>query len=43
MNAPDGSLILGNPARVVRPLTGEEIKSNYENAKHYAEKRELYR
>ena len=43
MNAPDGSLILGNPAKVVRPLTEEEIKSNYENAKHYAEKRELYR
>ena len=43
MNAPDGSLILGSPARVVRALTEEEIKSNYENAKRYAEKRELYR
>ena len=43
MNAPDGSLILGNPAKVVRPLTEEEIKTNYENALHYAEKRELYR
>ena len=43
MNAPDGSLILGNPAKVVRPLTEEEIRSNYENATHYAEKRELYR
>jgi len=43
MNAPDGSLILGSPAKVVRPLTGEEIESNYENAAHYAEKRELYR
>ena len=43
MNAPDGSLILGSPAKVVRALTAEEIQSNYENAKHYAEKRELYR
>ncbi len=43
MNAPDGSLILGNPARVVRPLTPEEMAHNYENAAHYAQKRELYR
>ena len=43
MNAPDGSLILGNPAKVVRPLTEEEIKGNYENAKSYVAKRELYR
>ena len=43
MNAPDGSLILGNPAKVVRPLTEEEIKGNYENAERYVEKRELYR
>ena len=32
-----------NPAKVVRALTEDEIKNNYENAKHYAEKRELYR
>lgn len=43
MNAPDGSLILGSPAKVVRSLTEEEIKRNYENAEHYVEKRELYR
>jgi carbonic anhydrase/acetyltransferase-like protein (isoleucine patch superfamily) len=43
MNAPDGSLILGNPAKVVRPLTEAEIAGNLENAEHYAEKRELYR
>lgn len=43
MNAPDGSMLLGSPARVVRSLTEEEIKSNYENAEHYAQKRELYR
>lgn len=43
MNAPDGSLILGNPAKVARPLTEEEIRNNYENAEHYVQKRELYR
>ena len=43
MNAPDGSLILGSPAKVVRPLTEEEIAANHENAAHYVEKRELYR
>jgi len=43
MNAPDGSMILGSPAKVVRALTEEEIRQNYENAQHYAEKRELYR
>lgn len=43
MNAPDGSLILGNPAKVVRALTGEEIRNNYENARSYVAKRELYR
>ena len=42
-NAPDGSMLLGNPARVVRPLTEEEIRQNYRNAEHYVEKRELYR
>ena len=43
MNAPDGSLILGNPAKVVRQLTEEEIAGNLSNAEHYVEKRELYR
>ncbi len=42
MNAPDGSLILGSPAKVVRPLTEEEIRDNRENAEHYMHKRELY-
>ena len=27
MNAPAGSLVLGNPARIVRPLTAEEIQN----------------
>lgn len=35
MNAPAGSLILGNPARVTRPLTAEQIADNLESARHY--------
>jgi len=43
MDAPDGSLVLGNPAKVVRPLTGEEIAGLRRNAEHYAELKERYR
>lgn len=43
MNAPDGSLLLGNPARVVRPLTEEEIRNNYKNAARYTQEGERYR
>jgi carbonic anhydrase/acetyltransferase-like protein (isoleucine patch superfamily) len=32
---PDGSLILGSPAKVVRPLTAEEIAGISEAAQHY--------
>ena len=32
---PDGSLILGSPARVVRELTAEEIAGLTESARHY--------
>lgn len=35
MNAPAGSLILGNPAKVVRPLTQEQIDYIHEDAEHY--------
>lgn len=35
MNIPDGSLVMGSPARIVRPLTETEIASNHENAIHY--------
>jgi carbonic anhydrase/acetyltransferase-like protein (isoleucine patch superfamily) len=35
MDAPDGSLILGSPAKVVRKLTEEEIKENETNAMTY--------
>ncbi len=35
LNAPEGSLILGNPAKVVKPLTPEQIEGNARNAAHY--------
>lgn len=35
MNIPDGSLVVGNPAKIVRQLTNEEIEANHENALHY--------
>lgn len=40
---PDGSLILGSPAKVVRMLTDEEIANLAESAKHYTEKGADYR
>lgn len=43
LDAPDGTLVLGNPARVVRPLTEEEIAGLRKNAEHYAELKEMYR
>ncbi len=43
MDAPDGSLVLGNPAKVVRPLSPEEIAGLRKNAEHYAELKERYR
>ena len=38
MNAPDGSLLLGSPAKIARPLTEAEIRHSLENAEHYVEK-----
>lgn len=35
MNAPDGSLIMGNPAQVVRPLSQEQIQYIYQDAENY--------
>lgn len=35
MNAPDGSLILGNPAQVVKELKPEQIEGIRQNAKNY--------
>ena len=35
MNAPAGSLLLGSPAKIVRPLTEEELAHMQENALEY--------
>lgn len=35
MNAPDGSLILGNPATVVKPVTEAQIEEIREDAQNY--------
>ncbi len=43
MNAPDGSMILGNPAKVVRPLTADEIESIRRSAEGYRKTAEAYR
>jgi len=39
---PDGSLILGTPAKVVRELTSEEIAGMRESANHYVENAARY-
>ena len=43
MDAPAGSMILGSPAKVVRPLTEAEIASNRRSAQGYLEAAEHYR
>jgi carbonic anhydrase/acetyltransferase-like protein (isoleucine patch superfamily) len=40
---PDGSLVLGVPGKVVRPLTPEEIATNTWIAEHYVERAGRYR
>lgn len=35
MHAPAGSVLLGNPARVVRQLTEDQIRENQGNVTHY--------
>lgn len=35
MRIPDNSLAFGNPAKVVRTVSSEEIEANRENARHY--------
>ena len=42
-DAPDGSMLLGNPARVVRALTDEELAGLRQSAEHYVELKEAYR
>lgn len=43
MDAPAGSMILGSPARVVRPLTEAEIESSRHSARGYLETAAAYR
>jgi len=43
MDAPAGSMILGSPAKVVRPLTEAEIEGNRQSAKGYLHAAEHYR
>ena len=43
LDAPAGSMILGSPAKVVRPLTEAEIASNWESAHGYLKTADEYR
>jgi len=43
LDAPAGSMILGSPAKVVRPLTEAEIEGNRRSARGYLETAERYR
>lgn len=43
MDAPDGSMILGSPAKVVRALTEQEIEGNRISMQEYLETAENYR
>jgi len=43
MDIPDGSLVYGNPAKVIRPLTGEEREKIYANAEAYFRMSAQYR
>lgn len=40
---PDGSMIIGSPARVVRQLTSEQIEGLRRSARHYVENGRRYR
>ena len=40
---PDGSLVMGSPARVIRTLTPEQIAMNTWIAEHYVERAATYR
>ena len=43
MDAPDGSMILGSPAKIVRQLNEAEIEGNRESCRGYLHAAELYR
>ncbi len=40
---PDGSMILGSPAKVVRPLTPEQIEGLRRSAQHYIENADRFK
>lgn len=40
---PDNSLVMGVPGKIIRTLSEEEIRSNYENAVHYTEEAAEYK
>ena len=39
---PDNSVVLGNPGKIKREVTEEEVTSNLKNALHYAEEARAY-
>ena len=43
MEVPSGSMVMGMPAKVKRPLTAEERERFRENAQNYVQYRETYR
>ena len=43
MIIPDNSLVLGQPGRIKRSVTPEEIEANRSNARHYVKEAESYR
>ena len=40
---PDGSLVMGSPGKVVRPVTEQEIRMIAASAKHYVQNAQRYR
>jgi carbonic anhydrase/acetyltransferase-like protein (isoleucine patch superfamily) len=43
MTIPDGSLVLGSPAKVIRPLTEAEIADIQRGVKTYVERAKMFR
>jgi carbonic anhydrase/acetyltransferase-like protein (isoleucine patch superfamily) len=42
MQIPEGSLVYGSPAKIIRSVTEAEITSNLENAAHYVREGQEY-
>lgn len=42
MQIPEGSLVYGSPAKIIRSVTEAEIASNLENAAHYVREGQEY-